>query len=1201
MKQLLYSLFFLLFLNSSSAQVPGCLSVGTSNCNDASNGDFSSGSSNWSMTNWSIGSSSAEFTGDNTNIKTGELTQSISGLDVNSDEMLISFKVKLAFDGCNPDFKFINLTVRYEGIDYLLIERQNGGSVVSPITLKNGGILVSTDSDIYAGKRVGSGPDNCDLAQWHSVKLLVPKTVGNTTGEVTFYADENNGKFSQQVKMSIDDVELSANPGACGFMWLKADAGTSTTVEGGAIQTWSDQGASGNDASQSTSTRQPTFNKNVLNYNPGVYFDGSSSSDIQRDFMKGEGGYSSLTQVVVFKTNTSLSDLSSAETLIGTNVLNEDNDVSGFKIGEYSVLLANEEFGVLVGNSTAGFVSGNSTEGDISRGILVGQSNDSSDSWNIFANGELETNASTSAGGVTYTDWAFQDYVIGASPDSDGSDYNDYLTGHLLEVISYPTVLSSTELQKMNTYLGLKYSITLGQNYVSGDGTTIYDVSSYGNRVFGIGRDDCQGLHQRQSKIESETGSDNLLAIGYNGVIGAENSTTNGNDLLDGSYIVIGDNNAAINTWVTTGAPIAFLPESERVAREWKTVVTGGATASPVKIQVDGLKLPGAFDANERLALVIADNASDIQNATFTDVDKIIIPMIKSGDDWYCNYAFPNVGTKYFTLIKHEGCYDELVCTASTTWNGTTWSNGVPDEYTEAVIAEDYYTTVDGDFAACKIVVNPNVELKIGNAGLVKVQSDITINGELTINNNGSLVQYYDNADNTGQIKVERTSNPMYKFDYTYWSSPVEQFNMVDIPHNRAYYWNDTTGGWSKASGTMAPGKGYILMTDLLEKEVTTETTAVFEGAMNNGRVYQTVSTENNNEWVLLGNPYPSALDAYEFLSDPVNAGIMEGTVYLWTHNTRISDYANNRGDFVENDYATWNLTGGVGTGSEAGSGGVKPNGKIASGQGFFVEVSSSGKAKFSNCMRATDSSDNSQFYRVANNSKKKDRIWLDVTNENGSYKQLLLGYINGATNGIDRLYDGEMLVGENIVGLYSVLKDEEDALRKFTIQGRALPFNEDEELALGFSLKEGSASKNKIGIEDVEGVFETQEVYLIDTYEGIIHDLKSGDYEFESKAGEFNDRFKLVFQHRTLSVDSNEMALKDVTAAVSNSTITVDSNESQIQAIEVYNALGAVVYSDKGVDAYTTSVVGVAKTNSLVVVQVTLENGARRVIKLVF
>ncbi|MEZ4902515.1 MAG: hypothetical protein R2822_12575 [Spirosomataceae bacterium] len=55
----------------------------------------------------------------------------------------------------------------------------------------------------------------------------------------------------------------------------------------------------------------------------------------------------------------------------------------------------------------------------------------------------------------------------------------------------------------MNSYLALKYGITLDQttttNYLSGTGSTIWTAGGgYDNSIAGIGREDCQDLHQKQ-------------------------------------------------------------------------------------------------------------------------------------------------------------------------------------------------------------------------------------------------------------------------------------------------------------------------------------------------------------------------------------------------------------------------------------------------------------------------------------------------------------------------------------------------------------------------------------------------------------------------------------------------------------------------------------------------------------------------------
>jgi hypothetical protein len=55
-----------------------------------------------------------------------------------------------------------------------------------------------------------------------------------------------------------------------------------------------------------------------------------------------------------------------------------------------------------------------------------------------------------------------------------------------------------------------------------------------------------------------------------------------------------------------------------------------------------------------------------------------------------------------------------------------------------------------------------------------------------------------------------------------------------------------------------------------------------FTGIPNNGII--TISIGGTGSFNLIGNPYPSALDASQFLS--TNSGVLGGTIYFWTHST---------------------------------------------------------------------------------------------------------------------------------------------------------------------------------------------------------------------------------------------------------------------------------------------------------------------------
>ena len=63
-------------------------------------------------------------------------------------------------------------------------------------------------------------------------------------------------------------------------LWLKANAGTTSTVNATAISTWSDQSGNGVHVSQSTAAQQPSFATNVLNGFPGIQFDNNSGNTV---------------------------------------------------------------------------------------------------------------------------------------------------------------------------------------------------------------------------------------------------------------------------------------------------------------------------------------------------------------------------------------------------------------------------------------------------------------------------------------------------------------------------------------------------------------------------------------------------------------------------------------------------------------------------------------------------------------------------------------------------------------------------------------------------------------------------------------------------------------------------------------------------------------------------------------------------------
>ena len=82
---------------------------------------------------------------------------------------------------------------------------------------------------------------------------------------------------------------------------------------------------------------------------------------------------------------------------------------------------------------------------------------------------------------------------------------NRYWHGSIAEVIGFTSTLTTTDREQVQTYLGIKYGITVNNDYLASDGTTLWDataLATYHNDLAGIGRDDASELEQKQSEAD---------------------------------------------------------------------------------------------------------------------------------------------------------------------------------------------------------------------------------------------------------------------------------------------------------------------------------------------------------------------------------------------------------------------------------------------------------------------------------------------------------------------------------------------------------------------------------------------------------------------------------------------------------------------------------------------------------------------------
>jgi hypothetical protein len=493
------------------------------------------------------------------------------------------------------------------------------------------------------------------------------------------------------------------------------------------------------------------------------------------------------------------------------------------------------------------------------------------------------------------------------------------------------------------------------------------------------------------------------------------------------------------------------------------------------------------------------------------------------------------------------------VSVKKTFYNGSSWSPLPPSANLRAVFTGN--TTLTTQIDACSCQIDSGVKVFVGSPvgspgyiadknanAILKLENglDVVGSGTLTFENNASLIQTNNaNGINSGSIIYKRNAQAMNNFDYTYWSSPVAGQTLQNLSPNTIIdkYFSFGSNNWvyENYNAVMTPpGKGYIIRVPkpgiyslpVGNPETVTMPYAQpveFVGTPNNGSYGLTIDPAGS--YNLIGNPYPSAMSADTFLS--TNTAELEGTIYFWTHNTVVSNTGYNT-----SDYASYNTLGGVGTKGtgnfvDANNNGTldpgeeqitnRPLGNIAAGQSFFTQskAGGSGSVVFNNNMRVGASDSNKQFFKGTKSktaTSEKHRVWLNMTNTEGAFKQTLVGYVTGATSGYDSAFDGDSFDGNPYIDFYSVNED-----RNLVIQGRPVPFDTNDKVPMGYKTTiDGTFA---ISIDQVDGVLASQDVYIEDKVTHDIHNLKKGSYSFTTAKGTFNDRFVLRYTDNAVVV----------------------------------------------------------------------------------
>ena len=435
----------------------------------------------------------------------------------------------------------------------------------------------------------------------------------------------------------------------------------------------------------------------------------------------------------------------------------------------------------------------------------------------------------------------------------------------------------------------------------------------------------------------------------------------------------------------------------------FRAVVTiGGKTINStiVTIAINKTTIPGVISSNQEFCsasqpadLILSGNyglvvkwQSALNSDFTTPTDIINTTNTLTGTA----IGIVSVTTFYRAVVQNCTCCPfeysspaKISIAIITSWNGTSWNNGLPSSSKAVVFTENY--NANENIAACSVTINNGAAVIVNSGFTMTITNELIISGGfLTFENNASLVQINETALNSGSITYNRQSASVRDSDYSYWSSPVAGETLdaafPNSPSDKIYSYDafSTPEDWKQEapSTIMSIGTGYIVQAPQTNSNTPPNTyEASFIGKPNNGVFEIPIASADTSN--LLGNPYPSAIDADTFLIE--NSNILDGTIYFWTHSAAIQSATNITNGFAgsgslaytSDDYASYNLSGGV----AANSAGKIPSGKIPTGQAFFTtSKASNAKALFNNDMRLTGGSsgvNNSQFYKLSTKKTK--------------------------------------------------------------------------------------------------------------------------------------------------------------------------------------------------------------------------------------
>ncbi|WP_299096520.1 T9SS type A sorting domain-containing protein [uncultured Winogradskyella sp.] len=520
-------------------------------------------------------------------------------------------------------------------------------------------------------------------------------------------------------------------------------------------------------------------------------------------------------------------------------------------------------------------------------------------------------------------------------------------------------------------------------------------------------------------------------------------------------------------------------------------------------------------------------------------------------------------GYSGFDNFRLEGSYDGYIYTAGS------WVPTIPNNTTntsDAIIA-DGVAVLNSDVNLNNLVVNPGAGLEVATSTTLTVNTlaleststsysslilDGTITGTVTYNRYTNA--YTNDATNNDNDLI---STPLIPLNGEFFAAfATTNPNLLESGTLRAFApFNNTTGLYenydvvANASTSLTPGTGYRAATS-------DGSTLAFIGTAETGDVYKDIIVGDDptyGEWNLIGNPYPSYIDAEAFLTHTVSTAFSgETNMDLLVNASGIYGYDGDTSD----GWKVITL--------------ANDNGQlIAPGQGFFVAADADDTlfhdVEFTPAMRTTGNADD--FIQGRSNTT-LNFVKLRASTANHSYNTEFY-FDDNASLGLDPGYDAVVWGGTapSTFALYSHLVQNNSGM---PIALQALGSADLSNVTIPLGLNANAGESLTISISEMNTPVAVN-VYLEDYQNNTLTLLNDTDFvinPIDNLNG--TGRFYLRLSNSVLSTTDNVFDTVSIYANQANRTINISGQLTDDTFAKVYDIQGRLV-STTALDANAT------------------------------